>query len=89
MVKEVHNIVNGGECQRGAGVCTAVVDADSAGVGVNKVCAGEYNGVGIADKLVILLWAYKVRRAAPENLPRLILVQKRCREAVNVAVAGG
>lgn len=74
MIKEVHNIVNGGERQRGAGVCTAVVDADSAGVGVNKVCAGEYNSVGIADKLVILLRAYKVRSAATEHLPRLILV---------------
>ena len=61
MVKEVHNIINSGERQRGAGVSTAVVNAYSASVSVNKVCAGEYNSVGIADKLVILLRTYKMR----------------------------
>ena len=73
VIEAVHNIINGCECKCGAGICAAVVDADSSGVSVNEVSAGECNCVGITNELIVLLRAEEVGSTSLENLPRLVL----------------
>lgn len=88
VIEEVHNIINGCECKCGAGICAAVVDADSSGVSVNEVSAGECNCVGITNELIVLLRAEEVGSTSLENLPRLVLIEESCGEAIYIAVAG-
>ena len=84
-----NQLVYGSECQTGHGVCTAVVDGNSAGIGIGERRAGESNVGNVAVLLVRYFGAQDVELGAVFHLPRLVDVQDRCAHTVYVTVAGG
>ena len=83
----LHNSVNCCVCKCYAGVCTAVVDSDPAGVSVAECCAGEGNVLNVAYALIYLTGIDEVLCTSVLDLPGLVLVKDASREAVYKAVA--
>ena len=77
-IQPFHNGVNSREAEARAGVSTAVINRNSAGIRIDKACAGECDIRNIADTFVIFLRADEILFAAPEYLPGFILI-KECR----------